>query len=270
MWTLGIVGAGVMAEVMLSALIDEGFAPSRITASHRRRDRADALAKRYGVTGTTDNRAAAAADLVLLTVKPQTLPPVLAEIRGALRPDGLVASIVAGAPTSVLQEGLDHRRVVRCMPNLPSRIRQGCTVWYAPADVGPADLERVAGILRAVGTEVRTTDEENLDRATAVSGTGPAIVAHFVKAMLEAANFVGEPRALGLETVLATLAGTIEMIRRSDDHVADLIDEVASPGGTTSRALQALKNGRFSAVVTDAVDAAYQRTKEIKPKISTS
>jgi len=264
-WTLGFVGTGVMAEVMLAALIDQGFGPERMIASHRRADRAAELTVRYGVRGTTDNREAAAADVVLLAVKPQSFATVSREIRGAVRPEAIVASIVAGLPTPLLREALDHRKVVRCMPNLPCRIRQGCTVWYAPEDALDADLERVEAVLRAVGIAARVTDEEHVDRATAVSGTGPAIVAHFVKAYLEAANYIGEPRALGRETVLATLAGTIEMIRRSDGHVADLIDEVASPGGTTSRAIQVLKNGRLSAVVTDAVDAAYQRTKELRP-----
>ncbi len=84
-----------------------------------------------------------------------------------------------------------------------------------------------------------------------------------MKALTEAATYIGQPRELARETVLATLLGTAEMIRRSDSHVAQLIDEVTSPGGTTSRALQVLRQGRFDAVVTDAVDAAHQRTLEL-------
>ena len=118
-------------------------------------------------------------------------------------------------------------------------------------------------VLRSVGEEVYVEHEVDVDRATAVNGTGPAIVAEFVKAMMEAATFIGQPRELARETVLATLLGTAEMIRRSDTHVAQLIDEVTSPGGTTSRALQVLKQGSFSAVVTDSVDQAYRRTQEL-------
>jgi pyrroline-5-carboxylate reductase len=124
-------------------------------------------------------------------------------------------------------------------------------------------VERIEAVLGVMGGVIRVSDESHVDRATAVNGTGPAIVAQFVKAMLEAAAYIGESRPVAKETVLATLAGTAQMIRDSDVHVAELIDEVTSPGGTTSRALQVLKQGRFSAVLTESVDAAYQRTLEL-------
>jgi len=124
-------------------------------------------------------------------------------------------------------------------------------------------VERIRQILGVMGEELQVDDESHVDRATAVNGTGPAIVAQFVKAMLEAATFIGEPRSVAQQTVLATIAGTAEMIRQAADegkHVAQLIDEVTSPGGTTSRALQVMKQGRFSAVLTDAISAAHERT----------
>lgn len=259
-WTLGFVGAGVMAEVMIAGLLEEGVDPTRIVASNRRAERAEALRARYGIGTTLDNVAATDADLVVLCVKPQSLPKVLPELAGRVRPGAVVLSIVAGARTDVLRRGLRHEAVVRSMPNLPCRIRQGMTVWYAPPNADAADLARVRAVLRVMGQEVAVDDEGHVDRATAVNGTGPAIVAEFVKAMFEAATYIGQPRSVARQTVLATLMGTAELIRQSDAHVAELIDEVTSPGGTTSRALQVLRQGRFSAVVTDAVDAAYART----------
>lgn len=261
-WTLGFVGTGVMAETLITGMLAEGFAPERIVASHRRADRVAELA-RLGISASPDNRVAAAADVVVVAVKPQGLLPVLAELRGALSPDALVVSIVAGARIGLIQRRTGHARVVRCMPNLPCRIRRGMTVWCAAPGCTPADRERVGAVLGVMGRHVEVDDEGHVDRATAVNGTGPAIVAHFVKAFVEAAGYVGQPRALARETVLETLLGTAEMIRQSDGHVAELIDEVTSPGGTTSRALQVLKNGRFSAVLTEGVDAAYQRTVEL-------
>lgn len=261
-WTLGFVGAGVMAETMITGLCAEGMEGERIVASHRRANRLHELAA-HGIRVSADNREAAQADVVVLSVKPQTLLPVLAGIAGAVRPDALVLSIVAGARRRMIVGALGHDRVVRCMPNLPCRIRQGMTVWCAGPEISAPDRERVRAILGVMGAAVEVDDEGHIDRATAVSGTGPAIVAHFVKAYLEAAAYIGEPRGVARETVLATLVGTVEMIRQSDGHVAELIDEVTSPGGTTARALQVLKNGRFSAVLTEAVDAAYQRTVEL-------
>lgn len=250
---------------MITGLLAEGFAPARIIASHRRADRVEELAK-HGITASVDNAVAARADVVVIAVKPQTLLPVLAGIAGSVQSDALVLSIVAGARISVIRRALRHDRVVRCMPNLPCRIRQGMTVWCAGGGASALSFDdrmRVRAVLGVMGKEIEVEEEGHVDRATAVNGTGPAIVAHFVKAFLEAAAFIGEPRNVARETVLETLAGTVEMIRRSDGHVAELIDEVTSPGGTTSRALQVLKNGRFSAVLTEAVDAAYQRTREL-------
>lgn len=262
--SVAFVGTGVMAETMITGLLAQGLPADRILASHRRADRAAELAAAHGIRVTLDNRVAAAeADVVVLAVKPQSLPHVLPELAGALRPDALLLSIVAGARVAVLRDALGHARIARCMPSLPCRIRQGCTVWYAPPACLAADRARVQAVLRSMGEAFEVDDEGHVDRATAVSGTGPAIVAHFVKAFVEAAAYVGEPRSLARDTVLSTLAGTIEMLRRSDTHVAEVIDEVTSPGGTTSRALQVLKNGRFSAVLTEAVDAAHARSVEL-------
>ncbi|MDP6931712.1 MAG: pyrroline-5-carboxylate reductase [Myxococcota bacterium] len=264
-WKLGFVGAGVMAEVMVAGLLDERvLSPDRIIASNRRAVRGAELADTYGIQTTTDNvEVATQCDVLVLSVKPQTLDRVLRELAGKVRPDALVVSIVAGARMGVLSRELSHSKVVRCMPNLPCRIRRGMTVWAATDNTPEADLDRVRLLLGVMGEELRVDDEGHVDRATAVNGTGPAIVAQFVKDLMEAATFIGESRPVARETVLATLVGTAEMIRRSDIHVAEMIDEVTSPGGTTSRGLQVLKQGRFSAVLTEAVEAAYIRTLEL-------
>ncbi|MGB0637822.1 MAG: pyrroline-5-carboxylate reductase [Myxococcota bacterium] len=264
-WTLGFVGCGVMAEVMIAGLLDEGLLnPEQILASNRRESRGVELRDTYGIRTTTDNQeVVSTSDVVVLSVKPQTLASVLAEVNGSVPSTSLVLSIVAGASMRVLSHGLGHDRVARCMPNLPCRIREGMTVWAAPSDTSDTDVDRIEQILGVMGGVIRVADESHVDKATAVNGTGPAIVAQFVKAMLEGAAYIGESRTVAKETVLATLVGTAKMLQQSDGHVAELIDEVTSPGGTTSRALQVLKQGRFSAVLTESVDAAYQRTLEL-------
>lgn len=265
-WTLGFVGAGVMAEVMITgALSGGGFTPDRVIVSDPNPSRREHLGAR-GVRTTPHNREVVhGAQLVVLAVKPQSLPHVFEELLGEIPPEVPVLSIVAGASIRSLSSGLDHTRVARAMPNLPCRIHRGMTIWTG---LEGTDAERIEQVLRGVG-QVRHVDEESdVDRATAVSGTGPAIVAEFVKSMVDAANFVGLPRELATQTVLATVVGTAEMIRTSDVHVGQLIDEVTSPAGTTSRALQVLKKERFGAAVTDSIDAAYQRTLELGEGLS--
>ena len=264
-WKLGLIGSGVMAEVLIRGLLKKGvLPPERILASDRREARTTALHQTYGIQATTDNGAVAQeVDLLVLSVKPQTLDSVLRELKGQIPAHTLVVSIVAGARMSVLRTGLQHERVVRCMPNLPCRIGKGMTVWSAPVDAAAADCQRVSEVLSVMGDEIQVEDESHVDRATAVNGTGPAIVAEFVKSMMEAATYIGESRTVAQKSVLSTLLGTVEMIGQSEEHVAQMIDEVTSPGGTTSRALQTLKQGKFGAVLTEAVTAAYERTVEL-------
>lgn len=262
---IAFVGSGVMAEVMISGLLSQGGTePDRIWASGPREDRAAELRQAYGIHATTDNlEAVANADLVVLSVKPQTLPKVLPEVRKGIREGHLVMSIIAGARMKVIGSSLGHPAIVRCMPNLPCRIRRGMTVWTATSEVGAPARDEVRRILRTMGKEIYVSDELDVDRATAVNGTGPAIIAHFVKSLEDAANFIGEPRALARQSVLETIVGTAEMMMSSDRHPAELIDSVTSPGGTTSRALHVLQQGRFGAILTDAIDAALKRTVEM-------
>ncbi|HYU32730.1 MAG TPA: pyrroline-5-carboxylate reductase [Thermoanaerobaculia bacterium] len=266
---IGFVGSGVMAEVMIGGLLARGVTPpGHIWASGPRPERAEELRSRYGIGATTDNlEAVDHAEIVVLAVKPQTLPKVLRQLRDHIRPEHLVMSIIAGARMSVIGSGLEHPAIVRCMPNLPCQIHRGMTIWTATPEVSAPIRERVRHILQTMGKEIYVPDEVDVDRATAVNGTGPAIIAHFVKALEDAANFIGESRPLARESVLQTIIGTAELILASNRHVGELIDGVTSPGGTTSRALHVLHQGRFAAVLTDAIDAAYRRSVEMGDKL---
>jgi len=262
---IAFVGSGVMAEVMISGLLSRRLvAPGDIWAAGPRPERAVLLGERFGLHAVTDNREAVErAGMVVLAVKPQTLGKVLRQIRAAIRQDHLVVSIVAGARMGSIGSALGHPAIVRCMPNLPCQIHRGMTIWTATAEVSAPARDRIRRMLQTMGREIYVPDELDIDRATAVNGTGPAIIAHFVKALEDAANFIGESRELGRQSVLQTIIGTAEMILASERHVAELIDGVTSPGGTTSRALHVLQQGRFSAVLTEAIDAAYRRCLEL-------
>jgi pyrroline-5-carboxylate reductase len=262
---IAFVGSGVMAEVMINGLLTrQVVAPERIWASGPRQERAEQLRERYGIRATTDNlEVVENAEILVLAVKPQSLAKVLRQIRGAIRHEHLVMSIIAGARMATIGSALDHPAIVRCMPNLPCQIHRGMTIWTATPEVSPGVREHVRSILQTMGREIYVPDERDVDRATAVNGTGPAIIAHFVKSLEDAANFIGESRDLARQSVIQTILGTAEMILTSRQHVGELIDGVTSPGGTTSRAMHVLHQGRFSAILTDAIDAAYKRSLEL-------
>jgi pyrroline-5-carboxylate reductase len=259
---IGIIGAGVMAEAMLAGLLDkELVAATHVVCSHPRAERRAQLERERGVATTADNAEAARdADVVLLGVKPQMLGAVMAELRGSLRPEQLVLSIIAGASTRALTEGLDHAAVVRCMPNTPAQIGQGVSVWYATDSVDDAGKSRTRAMLSALGREFEVHDERQVAMATAVSGTGPTYIFLFIEALTDAAVHLGFPRHVARELVLDTMQGSAAFALQSGRHVAELRDMVTSPGGTSAEALYQLEKGRLRTVVSDAVWAAFERT----------
>jgi pyrroline-5-carboxylate reductase len=270
--TIGVIGAGVMAEAMLAGLLRRGMVePTNLVCSHPRPERAAELEARYGVAVVSDNAAAArGADILLLAVKPQLLPRVLRELAGAVRPETLVISIVAGASTKALAARLRHRAIVRAMPNTPAQIGAGVSVWFATPEVTPAAKTQVEALLSALGSTLEVEDELQVAMATAVSGTGPTYAFLFSESLVEAAVHLGFPRHLARRLVLETLRGSIEFAIESGEHPAQLRDMVTSPGGTSAEALAALERGRFRTVIGDAVWAAFRRTLQLEAALDES
>ena len=262
---IGFIGGGNMGEAMLSAVLTAGLAASdEVTVSDVSRERRDYLAERYAVTMTDDNRRAAAGSaIVVLAVKPQNLAEAMAGLNGGLRPEQLVLSIVAGTRIEPIQRGLEHAAVVRSMPNTPAQIGQGMTVWTSATEVSTEQRQAAAAVLGAMGREIAVDDEDDIDKATAVSGSGPAYLFLFVEALAAAAIDIGLSADVAQELVLATVLGAGHLVEQSGRDPAELRRMVTSPGGTTAAALAELAEGKFNELVTRAVRAAYQRAKEL-------
>lgn len=259
------LGSGVMAESMLSGLLNRQLLQSdQIIVSDPLARRRAELYERYGVVGTADNiEAIAEADIVVLAVKPQVLESVLMETSGRLEPGQLVISIVAGAALDTIAWGLDHREIVRVMPNTPARIGEGMSVWTATPEVCETDLERTRCILQALGKEIYVTNEDELDMATALSGTGPAYVFLFMEALVDAGVHLGFSRSVAQELVLQTVRGSVDFASQFSGHLADLRNQVTSPGGTSAEALYQMEKGALRTIVSKAVYAAYQRSRAL-------
>jgi pyrroline-5-carboxylate reductase len=262
---VGIVGAGVMAEAIISGLIaDRAVQAAQLTASHPRRERRDLLAERHGIHPVATNREALAdAQVVVIAVKPQMLGRVMRELRGRLDAEQVVVSIVAGATIRTLVDGLQHAAVVRAMPNTPSQIRRGITVWSATEACSAAQRDLARGVLRALGEERQVADEAFVAMATALSGTGPTYLFAVMEALIDAGVHLGFPRELAHDLVVDTLIGSAEFARQSELHPAQLRNAVTSPGGTSAAAIYELEKGRIRTVFSDAVWAAYRRTLEL-------
>ncbi|HIQ06221.1 MAG TPA: pyrroline-5-carboxylate reductase, partial [Anaerolineae bacterium] len=171
---ISFIGSGTMAEAMIKGILSHNLiAPERITASGPRPERGQELHERYGVVGTTDNQAAAdIGEIVVFSVKPQILPDVLQELRGHISRNALILSIVAGARIDTILDVLGHPAIVRAMPNTPAQVGKGMTVWTCTEEVDEKQQGQARSILGALGEELFVEDEDYLDMATALSGTG--------------------------------------------------------------------------------------------------
>lgn len=267
--TIATVGTGVMAESMLSGLLESGqITRDRIVASHPRADRREHLARTLGIrTVESNTEAVAGADIIVLGIKPQMLKRVGTELSTVLRPEQLVLSILAGPTSVALANALHHRAIVRSMPNTPAQLRRGMTVWYATPEVSATQREATATLLSALGHQIAVEDEKFVAMATAVSGTGPAYVFLVMEALIDAAVHLGFPRHIAHDLVIETLEGSTAFAKASAMHPAQLRNMVTSPGGTTAAAIHELEAGRLRTVLSQAVWAAFRRTEELGHQI---
>jgi pyrroline-5-carboxylate reductase len=207
---VAFIGPGVMAEAMISGLINKKVVAAKsIVVSGPNAARVAELSERYAVLYLTDNAEAAKnADVIVLAVKPQRLDRVMPELCGAVKPSALVISIVAGATIDKIAAGLDHGAIVRSMPNTPAQIGEGITVWTAAETVSDEQKEISREILKAFGDEIFLDEERFLDMATALSGTGPAYVFLFMEAMVDAGVHLGFSRRVAEVLVAKTVRGS--------------------------------------------------------------
>ena len=264
---ISFIGSGAMAEAMISGLIRNQLAePESLSCSDPREERINQLEQHYGIQTSTDNvRIVGDADVVVLSIKPQVLQRVQEEINTLIKPKSLVLSIVAGAPISKIAEGLNHKVVVRSMPNTPAQIGQGITVWTAAKTVSNHQLKMARQILSALGEEIFLEDEYYLDMATALSGTGPAYVFLFMEAMVDAGVHMGFERHIAERLVAQTVRGSVDYFTKRDDpvHLARLRNQVTSPGGTSAAALYYLEKAGFRTAISRAIWAAFERSREL-------
>lgn len=262
---IAIVGAGVMAESIVAGLLSRDMVPARqICASHPREDRRTRLQARFGINVVESNaEAVRGADLILLTIKPQVMHAVMAEIADALSPEQTVISIAAGTSVEQLQSGLRHRAIVRVMPNTPAQIGEGMAVWCAAPEVSPEAREHVRMALGALGMELEVDEEKYVDMATALSGTGPTYVFLMMEALIDAGVHMGFPRRIAEQIVMQTVGGSVSYARESGKHLAELRNMVTSPGGTSAEAIYQMEKGGLRTILSKSVYAAYKRTKSL-------
>jgi pyrroline-5-carboxylate reductase len=263
MRTVAVLGAGKMGQAIVSGLLRAGWSGESVVATARSAERAAELRETYGIRVEPNAEAVRDADVVVVAVKPQDAGALLEELTGAFEGGAPVVSICAGLPVAFFEKRLpDETPVIRAMPNTPALVDEAMTVLSPGTHASEAHLAAVEELFKPLGRTL-VVDEKHQDAVTAISGSGPAYFYYLAEAMTEAGVLMGLPRAIAKELVTQTSLGAARMLRESGQSPVDLREAVESPAGTTISAVRQLENHRARSAVTDAIEAARDRAREI-------
>ncbi|HHY47335.1 MAG TPA: pyrroline-5-carboxylate reductase [Firmicutes bacterium] len=269
MLRVGFIGAGNLAETLISGMIASGaVGASQVLVSDVSESRRSLIKDRLGAGATEDNREVVrSSDVVFLTLKPQVMPDALRGIAPVATGDKVFITPAAGVPLSfvegILPAGVP---VVRIMPNTPCRVLAGAIAVCPGTNASPDRIALAMGLLGKLGRVV-PVPEELMDAVTALSGSGPAWVYTVIEALADGGVRVGFPRELALTLAAQTVMGAAKMVLETGEHPARLRDMVTSPGGTTIAGTHALERGGLRSALMDAVVAAFDRARELTPKV---
>jgi pyrroline-5-carboxylate reductase len=260
---IAVLGTGQMGEALLSGLLRAGASVDDVVVTARRPARADTLRERHGVQVVSTAEAAATADLLLLTVKPQDMAALLAELAPHVPAERLVVSVAAGITTSFVEDHLaPGTPVVRVMSNTPVLVDEAMSAISAGAHATEEHLARTEAVFSPVGRTMRVPESQQ-DAVTALSGSGPAYFFYLVEAMTDAGILLGLPRQVAHDLIVQTAIGSAVMLRDSGERPATLREAVTSPAGTTINAIREMENHGVRAAMLAALEAARDRGREL-------
>lgn len=260
---IGVIGAGVMGEALIAALIQSGVNPADISFAEKREERAAELAARYSIVHKELTDVASESSTILLVVKPQDMQSTLADLAPSISPETLVISFAAGKTIASIASGLGKSNpIIRVMPNTPALVGKGASGYSLAPNVTADQKKFVSDFLAATGKAIEVP--ENLqDGVTATSGSGPAYFFAFVEAMVDGAVALGLSREDASVLTIQTIVGAAALLDQSGDSPTTLREKVTSPNGTTAAALASFNASGLNAIVADAMAAAAMRSQEL-------
>lgn len=262
---IGFIGLGNMAQAIIGGLLEKEIVCAEdIIGSARTQKTLDAVRNEYGIETTKSNRMVAQqVKVLILAVKPQFLEEVIEEIRGVVREDTLVISIAAGKTLAWLRQAFGRTvKLVRCMPNTPALVGEGCTGICINESVSEEERDYSLRLMESFG-KADLVEERLMDAVGAVSGSSPAYVFMFLEAMADAGVAAGLPRAMAYEFAAQAVYGSAKLMLKTGKHPGELKDMVCSPGGTTIEGVRILEEKGFRSAVMDALLAAVEKSKKL-------
>ena len=263
---VGFIGLGNMATAIIGGILQKNaVAPEDILGSDVQEAAREKIKTEYNITTVTNNKdVASQVDILFLAVKPIFVPVVISEIKESVKKETIIVSIVAGKTLEYLADLFENpdTKIVRCMPNTPALVLEGCTGVCANGNVTDGELNTVLQLLRCFGAAYIVT-ESMMDIVVGISGSSPAYVFMFIEAMADAAVAEGMPRAQAYNFAAHAVLGSAKLVLETGKHPGELKDMVCSPGGTTIQAVKVLEEMGLRATVIDAVEACIQKSREL-------
>jgi len=262
---IGFIGLGNMARAIIGGMIEKGgFAPADICGADPVEQATKDVAAKFGITAGTDNKAVASqADILILAVKPQFMQGALDTIKDSIKKDCLIISIAPGKTIAYYEEAFGKdAALVRCMPNTPALVGEGCTGFCCNGNVTEEKKEAALKILSSFGKAYEVS-EHLMDVVVGVSGSAPAYVFMFIEALADAAVCEGMPRNLAYSFAAQAVMGSASLMLQTGKHPGELKDMVCSPGGTTIEAVKVLEENAFRGTVMDAVEACVEKSRNL-------
>ncbi len=262
----GFIGLGNMATAMIGGMLKKKILePEDIIGSAKTETTVEKVKNEFNITTVLDNKKVAEeAEILFLAVKPVFLDEVIEEIRDAVSPETLVVSLAAGRSLDYLKKafGRPELKFIRCMPNTPALVLEGCTGVCAGKEVSEGELDMVLKLLSSFG-RASVVPERLMDVVVGVSGSAPAYVFLFIEAMADEAVAEGMPRKQAYEFAAQAVLGSAKLVLETGKHPGELKDMVCSPGGTTIQAVKVLEEKGLRAAVMDAMEACIARSREL-------
>ena len=262
---IGFIGLGNMASAMIGGILTKGIRrPEELFGTDCIPESRDRVQEIYQIQITETNiDTVNEADVIFLSVKPQFYEEVIREIKDFIRPDQLIVSIAPGKTIAWIHSMFEKEiKLIRCMPNTPALVGEGCTGVCTSANVTKEELNEIMVILSSFGKS-SVVKENLMDAVVGVSGSSPAYVFMFIEAMADAAVAAGMPRNQAYEFAAQSVYGSAKMVLETGKHPGVLKDMVCSPAGTTIEAVRILEEKGFRSAVMEAVLGCIEKSKKM-------
>lgn len=270
--TVAFLGAGSMAEAMISGLVRSEFPTENIIATNRsNEERLSALNEKYGIKGIKlKDLPFDQIDVMILAMKPKDVDSALKGIKDHIKPNQLILSVLAGITTTYLEQNLHNgQQVVRVMPNTSSAIGESATAISPGHETSENNVRLTQDLLGCIG-EVYTIEEKDMDIFTGLAGSGPAYFYYLMEHMEKQGSQAGFDLETTREIIAQTIVGAAKMVQEQDYTPTVLREKVTSPNGTTAAGLNALDENGGGKAIAKAIEHAAKRSKEISEQIQES